>query len=108
MTIEVVSKRRGYRKQDGDVYVGRPTEWGNPFEIGKHGTRDEVIAKYDQWLDGKLPHPTTGKVLSADEWEGMMMRLDAAEPKRLVCWCAPSACHATPLIEHLMGWREDK
>ena len=32
------------------VYVGRPTPWGNPFVIGRHGDRKTVIAKYRRWL----------------------------------------------------------
>src|SRR5690554_3305781 len=39
----------------GAVYIGRPSKWGNPFVIGKDGDRDEVIAKYRQWL---LAQPT--------------------------------------------------
>jgi hypothetical protein len=33
-----------------DVYIGRPSKWGNPFVIGRDGTRDEVIARYEAWL----------------------------------------------------------
>lgn len=29
------------------VYIGRGSKWGNPFVIGRHGTRAEVIAKYE-------------------------------------------------------------
>jgi Domain of unknown function (DUF4326) len=32
------------------VYVGRPSKWGNPFLIGRDGSRDEVIAKYRAWI----------------------------------------------------------
>ena len=32
------------------VYVGRPSIWGNPFVIGKDGSRAEVIEKYETWL----------------------------------------------------------
>lgn len=35
----------------GAVYIGRGSPWGNPFIIGKDGTRDEVIAKYEAYLD---------------------------------------------------------
>ena len=34
----------------GAVYIGRPSKWGNPFVIGKHGTRAEVVAKYRAYL----------------------------------------------------------
>jgi hypothetical protein len=33
-----------------DVYVGRPSKWGNPFVIGRDGSREEVIAKYRAWI----------------------------------------------------------
>ncbi|MHB8407807.1 MAG: DUF4326 domain-containing protein [Acidiferrobacterales bacterium] len=29
-----------------DVYVGRPSKWGNPFVVGRDGSRSEVIQKY--------------------------------------------------------------
>ena len=29
------------------IYVGRPTKWGNRYVIGRDGTRDEVIKKYE-------------------------------------------------------------
>jgi hypothetical protein len=32
------------------VYVGRPSIWGNPFVIGRDGTRAQVIAKYEAWI----------------------------------------------------------
>lgn len=35
---------------DGAVYIGRRSKWGNPFVIGRDGTRAEVIAKYAVWL----------------------------------------------------------
>ena len=44
-TTVVHCKREPY-----DVYIGRPGPWGNPFEIGTDGTREEVIAKYEEWI----------------------------------------------------------
>ena len=32
------------------VYIGRPSKWGNPFVIGKDGTREEVIAKFKNYI----------------------------------------------------------
>ena len=33
-----------------DVYIGRPSKWGNPFVIGRDGTREQVIKKYRDWI----------------------------------------------------------
>lgn len=67
------------------VYVGRPSSWGNPFVIGKDGTREEVIEKYRDWLRSHY-------------WiaEAAVTHLRG---KDLVCWCAPLACHADVLLE---------
>lgn len=69
------------------IYVGRPTKWGNPFRVGRDGSRDEVIQKYRMYL--KLP---AHKHLQADA------RVEL-RGKDLVCWCAPLACHADVLLE---------
>jgi len=88
MTKENPMKPKVYNKKkqnpEGAVYVGRPTKWGNPFVIGKDGTRDEVIAKYEEWIK-------TQNNLIAD--------LHELTGKDLVCWCAPEACHADVLIK---------
>ncbi len=32
------------------VYIGRPGKWGNPFQIGRDGSRMEVIEKFRNYL----------------------------------------------------------
>ena len=39
------------KKEPYDIYIGRPSKWGNPFSIGKDGTREEVIEKYREWIN---------------------------------------------------------
>lgn len=85
---KVYSKRNPADIPKGAVYVGRPTKWGNPFEMGKHGNRDEVVAKYKAWV--------------VDQPE-LMAALDELKGKDLVCWCAPEACHADVLLKLANG-----
>jgi hypothetical protein len=73
------------KKSKYDVYVGRPGPWGNPFKMGRDGTRDAVVARYRAWL---LAQPEL--VAKA--------RRDLAG-KVLACWCAPEACHGDVLAE---------
>ena len=40
------ARQVGKRPRPDRIYVGRPSKWGNPFVIGRDGSRDEVIAKY--------------------------------------------------------------
>lgn len=72
------------RHERGDVYIGRPSKWGNPFRIGPDGTREEVVAKYRAWLL-KQPH--------------LLAALPELRGKTLGCWCAPQACHGDVLAE---------
>ena len=72
------------KKERYDVYIGRPSKWGNPFSIGKDGTREEVIKKYREWILNN---------------EDLMKDLHELKDKVLGCWCAPRACHGDVLIE---------
>ncbi|MGA9172340.1 MAG: DUF4326 domain-containing protein [Nitrososphaeraceae archaeon] len=45
----MVAKVVHCKKEKYDIYIGRPSRWGNPFVIGKDGTR-EVITKYNEWF----------------------------------------------------------
>jgi hypothetical protein len=80
----VVNIRSG---QPFDVYVGRgrDSKWGNPYMIGRDGTREEVIEKYRQWL---LSQPALVEEVKRE-----------LAGKVLGCFCAPFACHAEILAE---------
>ncbi len=78
------ARQVGTRPAADRVYVGRPSKWGNPFAIGRDGTRDEVIAKYRSWL---MQQPA------------LLAQLPELRGKNLVCWCAPQRCHADVLVE---------
>lgn len=69
------------RTSDYDIYIGRPSVWGNPFTIGKDGTRKEVIEKYRLWFNHR--------VLDLRQLEG----------KVLGCFCKPLPCHGDILVE---------
>jgi hypothetical protein len=73
----------------GAVYIGRPSPFGNPFEIGPDGTRLEVIEKYKQWL------------LAQPELVARVQR--ELRGKDLVCWCAPLPCHGNLLLHIANG-----
>jgi len=72
------------KKERYDVYIGRPSKWGNPFTIGKDGTREEVVEKYKEWIEKQ---------------SNLMNSLDELKDKVLGCWCFPKLCHGNILIE---------
>ena len=88
MTKVVHCKRQKY-----DVYIGRPSEFGNPFSIGKDGTRDEVIEKYKTYFLERI---------EKDEYfKNKVLQL---QDKTLGCFCKPQACHG----DVISGWLDHK
>lgn len=75
-----------YKRDRYNVYIGRPSKWGNPFSIGKDGDRAEVIAKHREWLQHQ---PKLLQAIKDGELTG----------KVLGCWCAPLPCHGDTLAE---------
>jgi hypothetical protein len=67
----------------GAVYIGRPSIWGNPFVIGKDGTRDEVIAKFEAYIRTR---------------PDLLAQLSKLAGRDVVCWCAPAHCHGDVLV----------
>lgn len=77
------------RRQRCDVFIGRPSKWGNPFKIGKDdgGTvwsRDDVIKLYESWIRN-------------NESELMKAARVELRGKVLGCFCAPLPCHGDVL-----------
>lgn len=72
-----------------DVDIRRPGIWGNPFIIGKDGTRQEVLDKYRVWI-------TTSTDPKAEELRQKLPRLQG---KVLGCCCKPKPCHGDVLLE---------
>jgi uncharacterized protein DUF4326 len=72
------------KRERFDVYIGRPSKWGNPFVLDGRSSREEVIAKYRAWL---LCQPE------------LVAALPELKGKVLGCWCAPKSCHGDVLAE---------
>jgi hypothetical protein len=82
MTTKVVHCKKEYY----DIYIGRPSKWGNPFKVGKDGSREEVIEKFRDYI---LNHPF------------LLDHLSELKGKILGCWCKPNSCHGDVLVELL-------
>lgn len=72
------------KKENYDIYIGRPSIWGNPFVIGKDGTREEVIKKYRKYILNNIE---------------LKKQLKYLKGKVLGCWCKPKVCHGDVLAE---------
>jgi hypothetical protein len=72
----------------GAVYIGRGSKWGNPYVIGQHGNRDQVVDLYEGALFSRLDSGTL-----------TLKDIAALHGKDLVCFCAPHRCHGHVLEE---------
>lgn len=73
------------KKERHSVYIGRPSVFGNPFVIGKDGSRAEVIAKFREYARKNALLLQAIKALPDDAVLG--------------CWCKPLACHGDVIIQ---------
>ena len=84
-TVEQKTSVVHCKKANYDVYIGRPSIWGNPFVIGRDGDKATRIAKYRDWI---MTQPEL-IVRAKNELHGRI----------LGCWCKPEACHGDILAE---------
>ena len=73
-----------------DVYIGRPSLYGNPFAIGPDGTRKQVLQKFQQYFDDRMARDTAYRKAVLD-----------LKGKRLGCFCKPRACHGDIYVAYL-------
>lgn len=71
------------------VYIGRPSKWGNPYIIGPDGTREEVIEKFRKYFF-KRP-------------DLMQAAKEELVGKKLGCFCSPNACHGDIIAKFING-----
>lgn len=82
-----------------DIYVGRPTIYGNPYSHlpGKGdyqvATRTEAISKFADYARGRMGYDLV--------FRAAVLRCYG---KTLGCWCAPEACHAWVLLRLADEW----
>jgi Domain of unknown function (DUF4326) len=72
------------KKDPYDIYIGRPSKWGNPFKLHPSETRGETLSRYRRWV---VSQPK------------LMADLPELIDKTLGCWCAPKPCHGDILAD---------
>lgn len=71
-------------KEPFDIYIGRGSKWGNPFVVGKDGTREDVLFLYEQYIYNN---------------PDLLNNLYLLKNKILGCHCKPLDCHGDILLE---------
>lgn len=81
-----------------DIYIGRMKKshlhFGNPFIIGQHGTREECVAYYEEWLRG-----TAFLTLEPERRSWIVTTLPRLKGRVLGCYCKPLICHGDVLLK---------
>lgn len=65
-----------------DVYVGRPSMWGNPYTVRGEADRARAIAFYVKWIVNQ---------------RDLLAQVGQLRGKVLGCHCYPRACHGQVL-----------
>ena len=97
------SRKKGWRTPPNTIYVGRPTQWGNPFEVGPFTPELAVdafrvhLAAYFGYQDRAIRRAFYPLPVESTEFRDWIAPLRGRD---LACWCPLSApCHADVLLE---------
>jgi hypothetical protein len=95
-----LSRKKGWRMPPNAVKVDRTTKWGNPFIVGKHGTRAECVNLFEKMLAGYICLSTDNQEAQADYLNMVLRDRTELRGKNLACWCPLDAsCHADILLK---------
>lgn len=93
-TVVRIRRRDGQVVQGCDVYIGRRwtmggwdlphSIWANPYHIGKDGSREECVAKYEAYVRSRPE---------------LLAQLPSLKDKTMGCFCDKAPCHGHVLIK---------
>lgn len=106
---------RDWMSDESNVYIGRAgvvfitneasgkkerypkvsSIFANPYKVGSDGTREEVIKKYQTYIESKLAQSPT-----------LINELLSMQGKKLGCWCYPEPCHGDILLDLITKYQQ--
>ena len=98
MPSRIQRKRtKGWRMPENTIYVGRPTKWGNPYNVGKVGHQGKIFERTSEEavrLFSISLGTSTGQFgVSIND------AIRELKGKNLACWCPlDKPCHADVLL----------
>lgn len=103
MSLNVRVGRVGIDTGPSVIYCGRPGRgvpgpYGNPFAVGRDGSRDEVIEKHARWFMA---------IKQANLRASLLVDAQAASTHGqvvLACFCTPQRCHCDIMAEWLRSF----
>jgi hypothetical protein len=76
------------KREEFDVYIGRPSILGNPWRVLNDAGRTEVINAFEEYARERMVKDGVFRARVADLYG-----------KVLGCWCSPKACHGDVLLK---------
>ncbi len=95
-----LSRARGYRLPEGAINCARPGKLGNPFVVGRDGTRAECVGLYALAVGGIFaltgPSFDAQRAAAKAAWAGR----EQYAGRDVACWCALDGkpCHGDVLL----------
>jgi uncharacterized protein DUF4326 len=82
-------RTKGWKMPANTVYVGRPSQWGNPYSAEQWGgSVSEAVSAYERYV-----------LANQGSAERFRMPLHELKGKNLSCWCTlDQLCHADVLL----------
>ncbi len=77
------------RHDKADVYIGRPSLFGNPFSLARYGRKD-CIEMYRRYFYDRINR-------NPEFLEAVL----ALKGKKLGCFCKPKACHGDVIVKFI-------
>ena len=84
---DLLMRLEQHEEDSGLVRIDRRTRWGNPWVVGRDGSRAEVIARYRHDLWRRI---RAGEIALED-------LADLHRMTHYLCHCAPRPCHGDVL-----------
>lgn len=76
------------KREPFDVYIGRPSKFGNPWRVVSEASRAHAIERFEAYIRAGIAKDPKGREA-----------IKALYGKTLGCWCAPKACHGDVLLK---------
>jgi hypothetical protein len=87
--------RKGIVFVDKERFPKKDSKFCNPFKVGKDGTLEEVVVKFEKYMRKKI-----------EDGEIKVSELLSLKGKRLGCWCKPNLCHGDILLKLIEEYDE--
>ena len=87
--------RSGVVFVDKERFPKQSSVFANPYKISKHGSREDVVKRYESYIREKLEKDS--------DLQKKLLELDG---QTLGCWCHPEACHGDVLLRLIDEYRK--